>query len=189
MIGVQCHWWLVEERSEHPRVHFKFLRLMFLWQNLPQIQNFQFYVHFRLKGESKQGLCGSSVKTVKFIPGTWQQQITCTFLGPNIKTNPVAGWGGLSKKSNIKTSKECPKLVVMHNILIVKKSNSWSIGELLTQLLMIDSSEWCVHGDISEDHKSAIKSELSQLGQDYLNYLWFDTTYPSTHPSNQPIHP
>ena len=64
----------------------------------------------------------------------------------------------------------------MHNILIVKKSNSWSIGD--TQLLMIDSSEWCVHGDISKDHKSAIKIELSQLGQDYLNYLWFDITYP-----------
>ena len=57
----------------------------------------------------------------------------------------------------------------MHNILIVKKSNSSSIGD--TQLLMIDSSEWCVHGDISEDHKSAIKIEISQLGQDYLNYL------------------
>ena len=76
----------------------------------------------------------------------------------------------------------------MHNILIVKESNSWSIGD--TQLLMIDSSEWYVHGDISEDHKSGNKIELSQLGQDYLNYLWFDITYPSTHPSSQPpIHP
>ena len=128
------------------------------------------------------------MKTVKFIPGTWQQQITCTFLGLKVKTNPIAGWGGLSKKSNVKTSKECPKLVVIHNILIVKKSNSWSIGD--TQLLMIDSSEWYVHGDISEDHKSAIKIELSQLGQDYLNYLWFDITYHSTHSSNQPpTHP
>ena len=57
----------------------------------------------------------------------------------------------------------------MHNILIVKKSNSSSIGD--TQLLMIDSSEWCVHGDIPEGHKSANRIALSQLGQDYLNYL------------------
>ena len=55
-----------------------------------------------------------------------------------------------------------------------------------TQLLMIDSSELCVYGDISKDHESAIKIELSQLGQDYLSYLWFDITYPSTHKSNQP---
>ena len=61
-------------------------------------------VRNHIKGESKQGLCGSSVKTVKFIPGTWQQQITCTFLGLQVKTNPIAGWGGLSKKSNVKTS-------------------------------------------------------------------------------------
>ena len=141
-----------------------------------------------MKGKSKQGLYGSSVMTVKFIPGTWQQQITCTFFGPKVKNNPVAGWGSLSKRSNVKTSKECPKLVVMHNILIVKRSNSWSIGD--TQLLMIDSSEWCVHGDISQGHKSANRIELSQLGQDYLYYLWFDITYPSTHPLNQPpIHP
>ena len=55
---------------------------------------------------------------------------------------------------------------------------------------MIDSSEWCVHGDISKGHKSANRIELSQLGQDDLNFLSFDITYPSTHPSNQPpIHP
>ena len=36
---------------------------------------------------------------------------------------------------------------------------------------MIDSSEWCVHGDTSEGHESANRIELSQLGQDYLNYL------------------
>ena len=31
---------------------------------------------------------------------------------------------------------------------------------------MTDSSEWCVHGDISTDHNFAIRIELSQLHQD-----------------------
>ena len=47
----------------------------------------------------------------------------------NTKNSPVESWGGLSKKSNVKMSKECPKLAVMHNTLIVKKSNSWTMDE------------------------------------------------------------
>ena len=47
----------------------------------------------------------------------------------NTKNSPVEGLGGLSKKSNVKMSKECPKLAVMHNTLIVKKSNSWTMDE------------------------------------------------------------
>ena len=45
------------------------------------------------------------------------------------KNSHVEGWGGLSKKSNVKMSKECPKLAVMHNTLIVKKSNCWTMDE------------------------------------------------------------
>ena len=46
-----------------------------------------------------------------------------------LKNNPVVGWGGLSKKSNVKMWKECPKLAVMHNMSIVKKSNSWTMDD------------------------------------------------------------
>ena len=44
-------------------------------------------------------------------------------------------------------SKECPKLTVMHNLSIVKKSNSWTMDEV---------------GSL-HDHKSANRIELSQL--------------------------
>ena len=39
------------------------------------------------------------------------------------------GWGDLSMKSNVKMSNEYPKLPVMYNMSIVKKSNSWAIDE------------------------------------------------------------
>ena len=44
------------------------------------------------------------------------------------KNSPVLGWGGLSKKSNIKMSKECPKLAVMHNMSINKKVKQMDYG-------------------------------------------------------------
>ena len=43
------------------------------------------------------------------------------------KNSSVLCLGGLSKKSNVKMSKECPKLAVMHNTSIFKKLNSWSM--------------------------------------------------------------
>ena len=30
---------------------------------------------------------------------------------------PLVGWGGLSEKSNVKMSQECPTLAIMHNML------------------------------------------------------------------------
>ena len=38
-------------------------------------------------------------------------------------------WGGLSKKSNAKMLKECPKLPVVYNMSIVKESNSWTMDK------------------------------------------------------------
>ena len=37
--------------------------------------------------------------------------------------------GGLSKKSNIKMSKECPKLAVMYDVSNVEMSDSWTVDE------------------------------------------------------------
>ena len=36
---------------------------------------------------------------------------------------------------------------------------------------MIDSGGWCVHGDISTDHQSANRIELSGLGQKLFDFL------------------
>ena len=49
-----------------------------------------------------------------------------------MKTSSIDGWCGLSKKSNIKMSKEYPELAVKHNMSIVNKSNSWTIDETHT---------------------------------------------------------
>ena len=35
---------------------------------------------------------------------------------------------------------------------------------------MTDSSGWCVHGDVSTDHPSANRIELSGLGQNLFNF-------------------
>ena len=44
------------------------------------------------------------------------------------KNSPVmVRW--FSKKSNVKMFKECPKLPVMYNMAIVRKSNSWTMDE------------------------------------------------------------
>ena len=74
------------------------------------------------KGFSMQNDCNktSSLESRKGV---------CVVLRLDIKNSPVEGWGGLSKKSNIKMSKEIPKLVVMHNTSIVKMLNSYTLNE------------------------------------------------------------
>ena len=67
---------------------------------------------------------------------------------------------------------------------IVKKSNCWTMDE--TRLLMTDSSGWCGHRDISTDHKSTNRIELSQLGQDLFDCYSFNMTHTST---QSHIHP
>ena len=44
------------------------------------------------------------------------------------KNSSVMCWGGLSKELEVKMSKECPKLTVMHNMSIIKKSNNLRYG-------------------------------------------------------------
>ena len=46
----------------------------------------------------------------------------------NKKNSPVEGWGGLSKKSNVKMSKEYPKLPIMHNMSICQKVKQLDYG-------------------------------------------------------------
>ena len=54
---------------------------------------------------------------------------------------------------------------------------------------MTDSSGWCVHGDISTDHQSASRIELSGLGQNLFDFSNFDMTPPIDSFINPYTHP
>ena len=57
-----------------------------------------------------------------------------------------------------------------------------------------DPTHWSIHPPIgvgvSTNHKSSNRIELSQLGQDLLNFWWFDLTHQLTHwTTHPPTHP
>ena len=44
-----------------------------------------------VRGQSKHGLCGSNLKTGKFLPGGTQEQICCTIFGALLPLWPPSG--------------------------------------------------------------------------------------------------
>ena len=90
-IGFQCHWWFVEGTLE--QVTFQFFGVDGSMVKLMLKSNFSllpsFLVEFErvvnrlgdVRGQSKHGLWGSSVKTRKNLSGAWQKRIMCTYFG------------------------------------------------------------------------------------------------------------
>ena len=54
MIGVQCHWWFVEDILEHLRVHFKFFCGWRFYGKLTFSFNFALWSSFQIRFDSKQ---------------------------------------------------------------------------------------------------------------------------------------
>ena len=102
MIGVQCHWWFVEDILEHLRVHFKFfLWLTVLWQIdiLVQFCTLVFISSRIWKGRKwvrrSKILSGLNLNMVqwdpvqkqeKFLSEAHRSEKRCTFLGPKHKS-------------------------------------------------------------------------------------------------------
>ena len=116
MIGVQCHWWFVEDTLEHPRVHFKYFYSWRFFGKLTFKSYFSLWSSFQVKFESslmgwevknllscqsKHGLVGSSAKTRNFLSRESQEWKTCTFLGSKHKS---AIWDETSPYLHIKSS-------------------------------------------------------------------------------------
>ena len=101
MIDIQSHWWFVEDTLQHLRVHYKFFYSWRLYDKIDIKVKFCTFVFIsaviwkgckwgqkvknHISCQSKHGLSDSSLKTWKFLPGSSQEQKTCTFLGLKVQ--------------------------------------------------------------------------------------------------------
>ena len=76
MIGVQCHWWFVEDTSEHLQVHFNFFAVNASMEKLMFKSNFALLSSFQVKFErAVNSLRGQ--KSYQLSIQTWSMGIQC----------------------------------------------------------------------------------------------------------------
>ena len=76
MIGVQCHWWFVEDTLEHLRVHFKFFCGWWFYGKLKFMLNFALWSSFQVEFERIiNGLGGQ--KSSQGSVWIWSNGIQC----------------------------------------------------------------------------------------------------------------
>ena len=188
MIGVQYHWWFVEDTLEHLRVHFNFLCGRRLYSKLTFKSNFALWSSFQVKFErvinglggqkslraqTKYGLMGSSAKTGNIFIGGSQEQKK---MDPKHKN---AIWDGTSPTYMCAGGVRVPNLQTELNYLDSFKSycnfsdlgflssRGWGrwVGGYLGWTTIVYMSSGVFRGKESSD-----RIELSRLVQDLLKF-------------------